>query len=545
MNDFEYKFIPPHHAPDERGGTPPVYEKTILNGVIIEKDVAITLRDGVTIYADIYRPEGEGKAAPLIAWGPYGKHGHTRYSVNFPKAEVDDTNMSDYTAFEAPDPFYWVPHGYAVINVDPRGTWHSEGRATYLSPEEAEDFADVIEWAGTQNWSNGNVGLSGVSYLTSSQWRVAELNPPHLKAINPWEGWTDTYREVVGHGGIPETSFWEYLPGRWGNGINQIEDLRRETRERPFFDAYWQSKSAKLEKIKVPAFICASWTDQALHTRGTLEGFRKISSNEKWLYVHGRKKWAHYYEAASVEMQRAFFDHFLLGKESDLKNWPKVLYEARDAYYQGEEIAAKEWPIEGTKYQSLHLGDGSLETGPTSPITKSYNSTSGESITFDHTFTKATTLVGHMSLRLWVSIEEGDDMDIFVAIQKLDANGNIVPFAFYAQFEDGPVALGWLRASHRELDEEASTSFMPVLKHRRELKLTPGEITPVDIEIWPSGTRFEAGESLRLVIQGSDIYDYPKPSVYARHESLRNKGRQTIHMGGEHDSSLLIPVLPR
>ncbi|MBL4891969.1 MAG: CocE/NonD family hydrolase [Rhizobiaceae bacterium] len=84
-----------------------------------------------------------------------------------------------------------MSHGYAVINVDPRGTWHSEGRATYLSPEEAEDFADVIEWAGTRDWSNGNVGFSGVSYLTSSQWLVAELNPPHLKAINPWEGWTD------------------------------------------------------------------------------------------------------------------------------------------------------------------------------------------------------------------------------------------------------------------------------------------------------------------------------------------------------------------
>jgi len=544
MSDFEYKFIPPHHAPQERGGTPPAYEKTILDGVIIEKDVAITLRDGVTIYADIYRPENNDKAAPLIAWGPYGKHGHTQYSVNFPKADVDDTNMSNFTAFEAPDPYYWVPHGYAVINVDPRGTWYSEGRATYLSPEEAQDFADVIEWAGTQTWSNGNVGLSGVSYLTSSQWRVAELNPPHLKAINPWEGWTDTYREVVGHGGIPETSFWEYLPGRWGNGVNSIEDLRRETRERPLFDAYWESKRAKLEKIKVPAFICASWTDQALHTRGTLEGYRKISSKEKWLYVHGRKKWAHYYAASSVEMQRAFFDHFLLGKESDLTNWPPVLYEAREAYYQGKEIAAQEWPIEGTKYQSLYLGDGTLEEKPTSEHSQGYNSTNGEAITFDYLFEKATKVVGHMALRLWVSIEEGDDMDIFVAIQKLDANGNIVPFAFYAQFEDGPIALGWLRASHRELDEAASLPFLPVHKHRSEQKLTPGEIVPVDIEIWPSGTSFSAGESLRLIIQGSDIYDYPKPSVYARHENLRNIGRQTIHTGGAHESFILLPILP-
>lgn len=79
----------------------------IPDGVIIEKDVAISLRDGVTVYADIYRLEGEDKAAPLIAWGTYGTHGHTQYSINFPKAEVDDGNMSDYTVFEAPDPFYW------------------------------------------------------------------------------------------------------------------------------------------------------------------------------------------------------------------------------------------------------------------------------------------------------------------------------------------------------------------------------------------------------------------------------------------------------
>ena len=105
------------------------------------------------------------------------------------------------------------------------------------------------------------------------------------------------------------------------------------------------------------------------------------------------------------------------------------------------------------------------------------------------------------------------------------------------------MALGWLRVSHRELDEAASLPFLPVLKHQREMKLKPGQVVPVDIEIWPSGTRFEAGEGLRLVIQGSDIYDYPKPSVYARHEALRNAGRQSIHVGGACESHLLVPVV--
>ena len=278
---YHPRFRAPLFDPASKGAKPPVYARRVESGVVIETDVAVALRDGATIYVDVYRPV-DAIAAPLIAWGPYGKHGHTQYSVNFPKAGVDDRGMSDYTAFEAPDPFYWAPKGYAVIYPDPRGTWHSEGRATYLSDQEAQDYADLIEWAGTRDWSNGKVGLSGVSYLTSAQWRVVELNPPHLAAINPWEGWTDTYREVARHGGIPETSFWEYLPGRWGHSVTEVEDLRRETAEREFIDEFWASKAAKLERIKVPAFVCASWTDQALHTRGTLEGFRRISSPQKW-----------------------------------------------------------------------------------------------------------------------------------------------------------------------------------------------------------------------------------------------------------------------
>jgi hypothetical protein len=242
-------------------------------------------------------------------------------------------------------------------------------------------------------------------------------------------------------------------------------------------------------------------------------------------------------------MQRAFFDHFLLGKETEVTAWPPVRYELREKYYQGAELPARQWPIEDTDYVPLYLAPGRLDAAPGDPETVSYDPTAGESLAFDHRFDDTTDIVGHVALKLWVSVDVGDDMDIFVAVQKLDAAGTIVPFAYYAQFEDGPVALGWLRVSHRELDAAASTPFMPVLAHWREQKLVPGEIVPVDIEIWPSGTRFEAGESLRLVIHGSDIYDYPKPSVHARHEDLRNAGRQNVHMGGDRPARLLLPII--
>ena len=186
---------------------------------------------------------------------------------------------------------------------------------------EALDCYDLIEWAGTQPWSTGRVGLSGVSYLASIQWFVAALAPPHLAAINPWEGWSDTYREVARHGGIPETCFWRYLPSRWGHSVTEVEDLAAEDAEHPLYDAFWASKSAPLERITVPAFVVASRSDQGPHTRGTLEGFKQIASRQKWLEVHGRKKWAYFYERVPMERLREFFDHFLLGKSTGVLSW--------------------------------------------------------------------------------------------------------------------------------------------------------------------------------------------------------------------------------
>lgn len=444
---------------------------------------------------------------------------------------------------------YWVPKGYAIIAVDPRGTWYSEGIATFVSPEEREDEYDLIEWAGTQSWSSGKVGLSGVSYLCFSQYGAASLNPPHLAAINPWEGWSDFYREVARHGGIPETGFWGYLPSRWGFSTTQIEDMRLETKEHPLFDAYWESKNPDLAKIKVPAYVVASWSDQGLHTRGTLEAFKKISSPEKWLEIHGRKKWAYFYQEESVRRQQAFFDHFLKGLPTEVSQWPRVRYEVREKFYVGGMRVGKDWPLPGRQYTKLYVNasSGTLERGPvTTESSVRYSALGGNGdagrAQFDFKFDQPCDLVGHMKLKLWASAEDSDDMDMFVAVQKLNASGQIVPFVVMNLFDDGPVALGWLRASHRELDPKQSTEYQPVLRHCREMKLKKGEIVPLEIEIWPSGTRFEAGETLRLVIQGTDIYTYPKGSVQDLHQETVNRGYHIIHSGGKYDSHLLVPV---
>jgi predicted acyl esterase len=160
-------------------------------------------------------------------------------------------------------------------------------------------------------------------------------------------------------------------------------------------------------------------------------------------------------------------------------------------------------------------------------------------------FDKPTSLVGHMKLHLVVSTDLADDMDIFVGVYKFDKDGHQTPMAFYSFFNDGPIALGWLRASHRELDAKRSQEHQPVLAHKREMKLTAGTRYPVDIELWPSGTTFAVGERLKLVVQGSDLQKYSKTRdyIYFRHEDSVNAGRHRIHTGKEDSSYLLVPVV--
>jgi uncharacterized protein len=528
---------------------PPDYVEVRENGLRIERNVAVRMRDGIDILIDLYRPDHATEPVPiLLGWSPYGKH-NTSATLPWPAAGVADGWISPYTAFEAPDPAYWCKHGYAVVYPDPRGSWYSQGELRHGGLGEAEDCYDLIEWLGERAWANGKVAMSGVSYLAAIQWQVGPLRPPHLAAINPWEGFSDWYREFALHGGIPETSFLVRGSGNLQWSTTRTEDTPANARAHPLYDAYWASKECDLEAIEVPAFVVASWSDQGLHTRGTLEGYKRISSPEKWLEVHGRKKWGYYYDPESVVKQRQFFDHFLRRRATIMPAWPKVRIEVRDRANVGTFRAEKEWPLARTEFRKLYLNASTMSFSE-APV-KTANSVQYDSMSeaghavFDYEFARETEITGHMKLRLWVEATSSDDMDLFVAIQKLDRDGSMVPFVFYAMQEHGPVALGWLRVSHRELDETRSRPEQPFHPHTRELSLQPGERVPADIEIWPSSTRFAAGQRLRLVIQGRDTQTQAAPnSPFLRHESLRNEGMHVIHTGGECDSHLLIPVVP-
>ena len=539
--------VDPYSAAHKPPLPPPDYDRRVEQGLVIERNCIIPLRDGTEIFCDLYRPEGAERDVPiLLAWSPYGKHSLSN-QVFWPRSGINPDWLSTLTPFEGPDPVWWGKHGYGVAVVDPRGAWLSGGDFHHNGIQEAEDCADAIEWLGRLPWGNGRVGMSGVSYLAAIQYYVAPLKPPALAALNPWEGFSDWYREFAYHGGIPETGFLPRASDNIRYSLNRTEDTWENAKAHPLIDEYWHSKDVDFTGITQPAYVVASWSDQGLHLRGTIEAWKQIASERKWLDVHGQKKWAHYYMARSHERRLAFFDHFLRDRPTSVATWPRVRLEVRERHGVAEERAEDNFPLARTQYRRLHLdaASGSLAEASLPAATLRQDAKGGRT-TFDFRFKEETELTGHASLSLWLETEGSDDADIFVALQKLDESGEEIGFTYYAFFENGPIALGWLRASHRELDPERSLPELPIHPHTGEERLVPGEPVKLEIELWPFSVKFAAGEMLRLVVAGADIYKKEEGLMlpFALHENTRNAGTHILHTGGERDSSLLLPFIP-
>lgn len=538
---------------------PPLRRETIsTHGLRLEKDLPVSLRDGTIIYVDAYLPQAEGSYPALLAWGPYGKHWVSGQS--FPGADVDPGWISPLTGFEAPDPLFWCSNGYAVILADPRGLWHSEGVFPHNGPQERLDLYDTIQHISEETWCSGSVGMLGVSYLAGSQYQAAAARPPALKAISPWECFSDWYREFAYHGGIPETGFRPRVSQNVSYSLTGTEDPQANIIARPLDDPYYADKYGPLHEIEIPAYVVASWSDHGLHTRGTLTAFSALGSSQKWLEVHGQKKWRHFYSPESRARQLAFFDTFLKGETGrGVEQWPAVRLEVRDdpSANRSRWVVGSEWPVT-QQHRSLHLdlmaNELSVNAVPASerqldPLTGS--------VELRHVFERDTDLIGPMSLRLWLRVDdhntapEGEplaplDADVFVVVRKQDHAAKEVTFPINALFADGPVGLGWLRASHRALDSVCSTALVPWHPHTGEQPLVSGEPVCLEIEIWPQATRFAAGESLVLTVQGRDYLVRPpvagRPPLQILHEELRNRGRWAVLAGPTFDSRLRIPA---
>jgi uncharacterized protein len=551
MSQLTYEVITrPGLDPETAEGKPPLppleHRVEERDGIRIENNTAIPMRDGVRIYADVYRPAGVATGQPvLLAWGPYGKH--NQKDMLWPGAGIEPGWMSKLTGFEAPDPAYWCSHGYAVVYVDPRGMWHSEGEGVHNGPQEAQDVFDAIEWLGACDWSNGRVGMLGVSYLAGIQYIAAAMQPPALRAISPWECFSDWYREFCYHGGIPETGFIPRASRNMGYSRTRTEDTHANVLANPLMGPYYQDRYPDLTRIEVPAYVVASWSDHGLHTRGTLEAYRLMSSSEKWLEVHGQKKWRYFYEPSNVERQRVFFDYYMLDRGPGPADWPKVrmeVHDTADRYSVREDVP---WPLPADRAVRLHADMQAHTLGGEAPAVNASTTVDPMtgSLDLEHVFATPTDIVGPMRLRLWLQADDTNDADIFVAVRKFAPDGTERRYAFNALFEDGPVALGWLRASHRALDPERSTELQPVHLHEAEEPLAQGEPQALDVEIWPTGTFFDAGEKLVVTIQGRDFVDRQANlnSPVIMHQDLRNRGTWTVHSGPGRESYLSLALL--
>lgn len=549
--------------------------------ILLERDVPIRLRDGVTIYADVFRPVGDEACPALLAWSPYGKEIGGQMLDDVPmRSGVPLSATSGLEKFEGPDPAYWVAHGYAIVNPDKRGAYMSEGNLLYWGHEDALDGCDVIEWIASQKWSNGKVGMTGNSWLTVSQWFIAAERPEHLAAIAPWEGFCDHYRESGTRGGIPAPEFPEMIAETFASAHGMLEDQPRMIVERPFMCDYWEDKAARVENIEIPAYVVASYTN-SVHTHGSFAGFRRMASKEKWLRVHNTNEWFDYYTPENVEDLRRFFDHYLKGIDNGWEQTPRVRLSVLNP--GGTDIvgrAEEDFPLARTQYHKLYLSaaDSALFTSlPADQAVSEYQSDSARhEVTYRYRMERPTEITGYMKLHLWVSAPDHDDMDLAVRVEKLSRDGQPLP----DRTGNLIAATGLMRVSMRQLDEARSTEAEPYYTFTTEQKLKPGEIVPVEIEIWPMGLYFDKGEILQLTVGayqpanaaipfGSASISVPRdgftympgqpvemmtvggnatqcadPAEVVVSPATHNAGRHRIYTGGEYDSYLYVPVIP-
>ena len=485
-----------------------------------------------------------------------------------------------------------MPEGYVCGRVDSRGAGRSPGFIDPFSPRETRDFYECIEWAGVQPWSNGKVGLNGISYYGINQWQVATLQPPHLTAMCIWEGSADWYRDMTHHGGILST-FWanwydmqvktvQYGLGERGprnrvTGALVCGDVTLSDRElaanradfgdtilaHPLDDQYHRERSPQWDKITVPFLSAANWGGQGLHPRGNYEGFTRAAAKNKWLEAHGIEHWTHFYTDYGVNLQKRFFAHFLKGEKNGWDKQPKVQLQVRhpDRF---EERLENEWPLARTQWTTQHLHGRSSQLLPApaqSASTLSFAAL-GDGVSFiSPPLETATEITGPLAARLFVS-SSTSDADLFVIFRIYTPDLREITF-MGAIDPHTPVAQGWLRASHRKLDPKLSTDCRPYHTHDEKQPLKAGEIVQLDIELWPTSIVVPARHRIAITVRGRD-YEYAK-STGARLSNFKNEllgcgpflhneprdrpadifgGTTTLHFGPEHPSFVLLPVIP-
>ena len=550
--------------------------------LIIEKDVQIPLRDGTIIYADVFRPNFRERVPVILNTGPYQKD-----KLWQPPADLEE-KANPYMNWETVNPEWWCPRGYACVRVDVRGSGKSPGKSDPSSYQEGLDAYDAIEWIAKRDWCSGNVGMLGISYHASSQWRAANLQPPSLKAIMPWEGRADQYRDQAYHGGIFALGFignwWlthtaHHLLGkpRSYNPDAFHNDMMWQFMRNDLDSEFWRLSSARWEQIKVPVYSVGNWGGFSMHLRGNTEGFVNAASKHKKLRIHTGSHFHPFHAEEGRMDQLRWFDHWLKGIDTGIMDEPPVKLEIRTGGSKKPYPfrTENEWPLKRTQWTKLYLkpertkpgGPDAVEgllakSAPKNRAKLAYSASGvttagvagGSSLSTTHGNTGRTgvafvtppmatdtEITGPLVLNLWVS-STSEDMDIFVTIRNIDRNGKDVCEVGQHGQPIPCVTKGWLRASHRKLDAKKSLPYRPYHTHDERQWLKRNAIVECRIEVWPTSMVFKKGHQLRLDIQPRDGQG---SAPYTHYHADYNAGAvNAVYAGGATPSYLMVPVIP-
>ncbi|MBP1608652.1 MAG: hydrolase [Acidobacteria bacterium] len=590
------------------------YLRRTLYGIRKSIDVKIPTRDGSYLLADVYRPIAEGKYPPIVNSGAYGKRLIDR-GCNCNPSDVLNNEDREDTFFEGKltmgfgdkvsknttiersetaNTVDYVPRGYVMVVANGRGICETPGKFEQFSLQEAKDFYDLVEWAGVQSWSNGNVGSWGISYWSMVMLNMAQLQPPHLKAIMPHLTDENSVRDYMYNGGL-----WNFFNGNVcqqcidgktysarGEGADKLNtvDWVKNAKANPFDDPalYGPEGSAQispdLSKITIPFFTTIPTEHPGIHIRGSSEFYINAGTppqNKRLAIAEFAGEWD--YSKTTVAQHLAFFDYWLKGINKEaFERIPPVQMKVRTGGGQYVMQYENEWPIARTEYRKYYLdaspassynvtgGDGlrrdllKMGEAPAFEASQSYSAevkkddpcwASGVSFVTEP-LQEDITLAGYSKLVAWVSATSSD-MDLMVYVRALDlsnqADNQRVVYSIGTSGDSpkyNPIALGWLKVSHRKLDPEKSTVYRPYHTHKEEdyapLK-SPSEVVPVEVEIWPATGVIKKGWRIRLDVQpadGCDAYRHEYDASY--HTGATN----TIHTGPSHPSYLQLPVIP-
>lgn len=526
--------------PTERGPLP--------SGMKLDENIYVTMRDGVKIAVDVYRPEAKGRYPGILSMSPYIKEIQRQPPVLTHGVEAGATD-------------FFVPRGYVHIIAQIRGTGLSQGQWNFLDIKEQQDGYDLVEWIAQQPWCDGNVGMLGDSYFAMIQFLVAAQQPPHLKCIVPYDGETDPYRDFCYRGGIFYNGFlgmWAAATTRqavWPGPVkgklppcNLLVDLASHTEDGPY---YWErAASTKLDKIEVPMLSISP--QSSLHMIGQLGAYPVIKAPKKLLIVPppGRMTNVQFILNQPLNEQiLRWFDYWLKGINTGIMEEPQVaIFDSGTEEWRYE----NEYPLARTKWTKFYL-----RANPAGPSTEPpYGLISVEppgSEEPDRYMMPQCLglLAAGKPVLAYVTPSLDKDVRIWGPLSAvLHGSSTTLDTAWFVKLGDvGPdgkvklLAHGHLKASFREIDESKSKPGQPFHPFQNPALPEPNKVYEYQIEIWPIFHTFRKGHKIWVQIASVDFGYQLSDDIYAT-ELMPLPAENAVYHDSAHLSHLLLPVIP-